>query len=304
MRNLERKIGIILLLVFIHVLGVNAQELNATVNLNTQQIEGTKTSVFESLRNVMMQFLNDRSWTGQQYAPKERIRCTFSINVSKFSEESGLFTCEAYIQSTRPVFNSSYMSPTLSLRDKDFNFEFHEYDQLEFRDDQIDNALTALMAYYAYLIIGIDLDTMSPLGGTDVLQKALAVANNAQSLNFKGWKAFDDVKNRFGIVNDYLDGSMEPFRQLQYMYHRKGLDQMATNSDEARNAITESMKLLKTARSNKSLSSLPQLFSEYKRDELVGIYSGKETSAKKQELYDFLVKLNASQSSYWKKMLE
>lgn len=304
MRNIIRYVGLVLLLVQLWAPELKAQELDVTINLNTQQIEGTKTSVFESLRNSMMQFLNERNWTGQQYANNERIKCTFSINVNKFSEESGLFTCEAYIQSSRPVFNSTYMTTTLSLRDKDFNFEFHEYDQLEFRDDQIDNALTALMAYYAYLIIGIDLDTMSPLGGTEILQKAMTVANNAQSLNVKGWKAFDDVKNRFGIINDYLDGSMEPFRQMQYIYHRKGLDQMVSSSDEARAAITEAIGLLKTAKSNKSLSSLPQLFSEYKRDELVGIYNKQETSAKKQDIYDFLVKLNAAQSSYWKKILE
>ncbi len=304
MWSLAEKTTLTLLLALTCCTGVKAQELNVSINLNTQQIEGTKTSVFESLKNVMTQFLNERNWTGQQYAPDERIRCTFSINVNKFSEESGKFSCEAYIQSSRPVFNSSYMTTTLSYRDKNFDFEFHEFDQLEFRDDQVDNALTALMAYYAYLIIGVDLDTMSPLGGTDVLQKALAVANNAQGINVKGWKAFDDVRNRFGIINDYLDGSMEPFRQLQYMYHRKGLDQMSANSDEARTAVTEALGLLKTARSNKSQSALPQLFSEYKRDELVGIYSGKETSAKKQELYDFLVKLNASQSTSWKKLLE
>ena len=224
--------------------------------------------------------------------------------VNKYSEDNGLMTCEAYIQSSRPVYNSAYSTTALSIHDVNFNFEYHEFDQLEFRNDQIDNNLTALVAYYVYLIIGVDLDTMSPQGGTDILKQAFDVANNAQSLNAKGWKAFDDESNRFGIINDYLDASMQPFRQLQYDYHRKGLDAMAENSDEARQAITTSLDLLKQAHANKSMSALPRLFSEYKRDELVGIYQGKETSAKKQPVYDTMVAINASQSSYWRKILQ
>jgi hypothetical protein len=281
-----------------------AQELNATVTIDSKRIQGTKTSVFENLQTTLTQFLNNRHWTDQQYKENERIKCTFSISVTKFDETSGSFSCDAYIQSMRPVFNSSYTTTMLSRRDQDFNFEFHEFDQLEFRDDQVDNPLTALMAYYAYLIIGLDMDAMAPLGGTDVLQKALAVANNAQSLNVKGWKAFDDTKNRFAIINDYLDGSMEPFRQMQYKYHREGLDQMTTNSDRARQSVTDALTLLGKAHEAKSLSPLPQLFTEYKRDELVGIYAGQGTSSQKQPIYDLLVKLNASQTPYWKKLLE
>jgi hypothetical protein len=281
-----------------------AQELNATVDINTQHVEGTNKAVFDNLKTTLTQFINDRHWTGLQFSANERIKCTFSIVVNKYSEDNGLMTCEAYIQSSRPVYNSAYSTTALSIHDVNFNFEYHEFDQLEFRNDQIDNNLTALVAYYVYLIIGVDLDTMSPQGGTDILKQAFDVANNAQSLNAKGWKAFDDESNRFGIINDYLDASMQPFRQLQYDYHRKGLDAMAENSDEARQAITTSLDLLKQAHANKSMSALPRLFSEYKRDELVGIYQGKETSAKKQPVYDTMVAINASQSSYWRKILQ
>ena len=233
----------------------------------------------------------------------ERIKCTFSIIVNKYDEGNGSMTCEAYIQSSRPVYNSTYTSPTVSIHDANFNFDFREYDQLEFRDDQIDKNLTALIAYYAYLIIGIDMDTMAPQGGTDILQKAMDVVNNAQNMNTKGWKAMEDESNRYGIINDYLNNGLQPFRQLQYDYHRKGLDQMTANSDQAREAITKSLSLLEKTYSTKSRSALPRLFTEYKRDELVSIYQGKDTSAKKQKIYDILVKVNASQSNYWKKLL-
>ncbi len=281
----------------------SAQELNATVEINTQKIQGTNKDVFNNLKTTLGQFINERQWTSLNFKNNERIKCTFSIIVNKYDEGNGSMTCEAYIQSSRPVYNSTYTSPTVSIHDANFNFDFREYDQLEFRDDQIDKNLTALIAYYAYLIIGIDMDTMAPQGGTDILQKAMDVVNNAQNMNTKGWKAMEDESNRYGIINDYLNNGLQPFRQLQYDYHRKGLDQMTANSDQAREAITKSLSLLEKTYSTKSRSALPRLFTEYKRDELVSIYQGKDTSAKKQKIYDILVKVNASQSNYWKKLL-
>lgn len=294
---------IVLSLLLFPMQNVSAQELNATVDINTQKIQGTNKNVFDDLKSTLTHFINERQWTSLKFKNNERIKCAFSIIVNKYDEGNGSMTCEAYIQSSRPVFNSTYTTPTLSIHDTNFNFDFREHDQLEFREDQIDNNLTALIAYYAYLIIGIDMDTMAPQGGTEFLQKAMDVVNNAQNMNTKGWKAMEDDNNRYGIVNDYLNDGLQSFRQLQYDYHRKGLDQMTSNSDQARETITKSMSLLEKTYSTKSRSALPQLFSEYKRDELVGIYQGKETSAKKQKVYDILTKVNASQSNYWKKLL-
>ena len=294
---------IVLSLLLFSMQSISAQELNATVDINTQKIQGTNKDVFDDLKSTLTHFINERQWTSLKLKNNERIKCAFSIIVNKYDEGNGSMTCEAYIQSSRPVFNSTYTTATLSIHDANFNFDFREHDQLEFRDDQIDNNLTALIAYYAYLIIGVDMDTMAPKGGTEFLQKAMDVVNNAQNMNTKGWKAMEDENNRYGIVNDYLNDGLQSFRQLQYDYHRKGLDQMTSNSDQARETITKSMSLLEKTYSTKSRSALPRLFSEYKRDELVGIYQGKETSAKKQKVYDILTKVNASQSNYWKKLL-
>lgn len=126
----------------------------------------------------------------------------------------------------------------ITIPTRNFDFEFAQFDQLEFNDETIDNQLTALFAYYAYLIIGIDLDSFSPMGGEDVLKQCMNLTNNAQNLNFTGWKAFDDSRNRFAIINDYLDGAMQPFRQLQYDYYRNGLDEMANNVERGRTNIT------------------------------------------------------------------
>lgn len=281
----------------------SAQELNATVEINTQKIQGTNKSVFENLKKVMLEFINDRQWTQQHYKASERIKCAFTLIINKYDDATGHFECDGYVQSLRPVYGASYTSTTWNVHDKKFNFDFKEFDQLNFNIDQLDNNLTALLAYYCYLIIGIDMDTMSPMGGTEVLQQAMTVANNAQSLQAPGWKALEDVTNRFGIINDYVSEAMKPFRQLQYDYHRKGLDQMADDPATAREAVSAAIKQLNLAYLNKPLSYLPRLFAEYKRDELVGIYKGQGTSKDKQPVYDILVKINPSQLKYWKDLL-
>ena len=171
---------------------------------------------------------------------------------------------------------------------------------MNFREEVVDQQLTALLAYYAYLIIGLDLDSFSPLAGTDILQRCMYLVNNAQELGFPGWKPFDDNRNRFAIINDYLDESMRPFRQLQYDYYRKGLDEMANNAERGRTEISEALENdLKQAHENKPLSLLPQIWTDFKRDELVNIYKGKGTQKEKERVYDLLMSLNASQSTAW-----
>ena len=149
-------------------------------------------------------------------------------------------------------------------------------------------------------MIGIDLDSFSPMGGTDVLQRCLVLVNNAQNLGFQGWKSFEDSRNRFAIINDYMDESMKPFRQLQYDYYHKGLDEMANNTERGRTEISAALENdLQQAHSNKPLSLLPQIWTDYKKDELANIYKGKGTQKEKQRIYDLLMGLNASQNNSW-----
>lgn len=298
-----KRLALLLLVLLTVILGqtARAQELNARVTINHQQVQGTSTSVFENMEQTIKDFLNNTQWTNLQFQRQERIDCSFNITVKKYEDSDNLFTCTLVVQANRPVYNASYTTTTFSTTDTSFNFEFKEFDQLNFRIETIDNDLTALLAYYAYLIIGIDLDTMSPLGGTEVLQQARMVANNAQSLvrSAKGWKAFDDYKNRYGIINDYLDGGLEPMRQLMYKYHREGLDVMVENVDRGRAAILESMELLKEAHQNKSMSMVPQVWTDYKRDEITYIFKGKGTSTEKAGMHETLMNINSSQSAYW-----
>lgn len=282
-----------------------AQELMAKVTINHNQIQGTDASVFENLQQTLEQFINDRQWTNLQFQKNERIVCNFNITVTKYDAASNLFTCTALIQANRPVFNSSYTTTLYNNKDGDFNFEFAQFDQLNFNEEQIDNQLTALIAYYAYLIIGLDLDSFSPMGGEDILQRCLNLVNNAQNLNFTGWKAFDNDRNRFAFINDYMEGAMKPFRQLQYDYYRSGLDEMATNAERGRTNITTTIENnLKKVHEDKPLSLLPQIWTDYKKDELSNIYKGKGTQKEKQSVYDILFAINASQSNAWDKIKE
>ena len=282
-----------------------AQELMAKVTINHNQIQGTDASVFENLQQTLEQFINDRQWTNLQFQKNERIVCNFNITVTKYDAASNLFTCTALIQANRPVFNSSYTTTLYNNKDGDFNFEFAQFDQLNFNEEQIDNQLTALIAYYAYLIIGLNLDSFSPMGGEDILQRCLNLVNNAQNLNFTGWKAFDNDRNRFAFINDYMEGAMKPFRQLQYDYYRSGLDEMATNAERGRTNITTTIENnLKKVHEDKPLSLLPQIWTDYKKDELSNIYKGKGTQKEKQSVYEILFAINASQSNAWDKIKE
>ena len=282
-----------------------AQELQAKITINHAQISGTEKSVFDNLQQTLEQFVNDRQWTHLQFQKNERIVCNFNLQVTKYDKDQGIFTCKATIQANRPVYNSAYTSTLYNNVDENFTFKFAEFDQLEFNEEQIDNQLTALFAYYAYLLIGLDLDSFSPKGGEDVLQRCMNLTNNAQNLDYPGWKAFDNDRNRFAIINDYLDGSMEPFRQLQYDYYRKGLDEMANNAERGRTEITTALETgLKKAKENRPLSMLPQIWTDYKKDELANIYKGKGTQKEKEAVFEILTSINPSQNKYWDQIKE
>ena len=279
-----------------------SQELEAKVTINHAQIQGTDVSVFDNLQETVEQFINDRQWTALQFQKNERIVCNFNITVTKYDQSNNLFTCTALIQANRPVYNSSYTTTLYNNRDANFDFQFAQFDQLNFNEEQLDNQLTALLAYYAYLIIGLDLDSFSPMGGEEILQQCLNLVNNAQNLDFNGWKAFDNDRNRFAIINDYMEGAMQPFRQLQYDYYRNGLDEMANNAERGRTNITTALENLKKAHEDRPLSMLPQIWTDYKKEELANIYKGKGTQKEKETVYDLLFGINASQNNTWEQI--
>ena len=306
--GLQRKwwlIGLSFIICHLSFSPAGAQELQAKININHSKIQGTDASVFENLQQTLQQFMDDQQWTALQFQENERIVCNFNITVEKYNKDENNFHCTALIQANRPVYNSAYTTTIYNNTDKQFDFTFVQFDQLHFNEEAIENQLVALMAYYSFLIIGIDLDSFSPMGGTDVLQRCMNLVNNAQDLGFPGWKSFEDSRNRFAIINDYLDPPLKAFRQLQYDYYRKGLDEMAQNAERGRTNVTTALEeCLKTAHETKPLSLLPQIWTDYKRDELANIYKGQGTQKEKEAVYDLLMGINASQNNAWDKIRE
>ena len=300
---MKRRLAFLLSLLLLTVASAEAQELQAKVTINRQQVQGTDASVFENLQQTLEQFMNERQWTALQFQENERIVVNFNITVSKYDASQNRFTATALIQANRPVYNSAYTTTLYNNTDRNFNFDFAQFDQLNFNEESVDNQLTALFAYYAYLIIGLNLDSFSPMGGTDVLQRCMNLVNNCQDLGFPGWKSFEDSRNRFAIINDYLDEAMKPFRQLQYDYYRTGLDEMAQNVERGRTNVTTALENdLKKAHEDKPLSLLPQIWTDYKKDELANIYKGKGTQKEKESVYEILFSINASQNNSWEKI--
>lgn len=298
-KTLLKKRLIIIVCALVQAIICFAQELDCTVNINHSQIQGTDASVFDNLKETLDKFINQRQWTDLQFHKNERITCSLNITVTKYNKEENTFTCTAMVQANRPIWNSAYTSTLYNNKDANFDFQFAQFDQIVFNDEVVDNQLTALIAFYAYLIIGMDLDTFSPMGGTDVLNRCMNLVNNCQSLGFPGWKAFEDDRNRFSVINDYLDERLKPLRQLQYDYYRKGLDEMATNAERGRAAITTALSQIDQAHQDKPLSTLPQVWCDFKKDELVNIYKGKGTQKEKETVYQILFNINPSQNNSW-----
>ncbi len=275
-----------------------AQELNPTFTINTSKIQGTDKDVFQSLEGAIRELLTHQVWTDYHFTAKERIQCNFNLTVNKYEQENGKMTCELSVQSSRPVYGSTYNTTVFNFRDTEVEFNYTEQDRLEYTPGITpDNNLTAILAYYSMLIIGLDFDTMSPSGGTDILRQVENIAASAQSLG-SGWRSFDNQANRYAIINDYMSGTMADFRQLQYKYHRQGLDDMSANADRGRATITESLELLKKAKQAKSTSALPTLFTEIKKDELVNIYRA-GINKEKQSVKDLLSQINPSLTNQW-----
>lgn len=297
------RIILILCLILGHLTS-EAQELQVKLTINHQQVGNTtRTDIFEALQEKMTNFLNEKTWTTMHFRENERIECSMTLVVNTYSNTDNTFKCNLLLTASRPVFDSSYTTATYSVNDKHFDFTFQPTDQLEFAgSDRLDNNLVALLAYYAYMVIGYDMDSMSPLGGTPYFQIAEDIVTNAESLGYPGWKAFDDNRNRFALLNDLMDGAMEPYRQLIYKYHREGLDHMTEDTEAARTAITEAITLLDEAHQAKSMSLLPQIFTEYKRDELVNIYQGKGKREEREAVYKVLFDIDPSQSDNWDKI--
>ena len=279
-----------------------AQELRCNISISAQKIQGANRTMFETMQSDLYEFMNNRKWTDQKFAMDERIECNFFINLEE-QISSDEFKGTIQVQARRPVFNSSYETILLNIKDNDFHAKYIEYQTLEFNETSNKDNLTNILAYYAYMVLGMDYDSFSPEGGTEFFQKAQTIVNNSQNAREKGWKAYESERNRYWLVENILNKSYSGFRSCTYQYHRQGLDIMSDKSPEGRAAIAESLKSIqKVFRSRPSLYIL-QVFFDAKSDELVNIFS-KSFPDERNRVSVILNECDPSNGSKYEKILK
>ncbi|MDR2843966.1 MAG: DUF4835 family protein, partial [Candidatus Symbiothrix sp.] len=243
-------------------------------------------TIFTSLERALNQFINETHWSSTTFSVNERIDCTFSINIMEQPSDN-IFKAELFVQSRRPVYNAAYSTTVLNYRDTKFDFEYMENAAIQTQQNTLSSNLEAVISFYVQLILALDFDSFSPMGGSVFFRSAQNIATMAYSSGWSGWSAFDDNKSRSSMINAYLDESLKKYHELWYTYHRKGLDEMAANPDRGRLTILNALPYLKEMRQVRSSELILQMFADSKLDEMISI-AEKATQEEKKEIYDLL----------------
>ncbi|MET3978721.1 hypothetical protein ABIB62_001290 [Mucilaginibacter sp. UYP25] len=249
-----------------------AQDLNARVKIVAPKIQVTNKRALQTLETAMKDFLNGRKWSADEIAPQERIDCNFVLNVTAWDGSSN-FSGELQVQSSRPVFNSTYTATLVNINDKDFDFTYTEGQTIDYSDQNFQSNLSSVMAFYAYIIVGMDYDSFSKYGGTQYFANAQNIAINAQTTSFKGWKGFDNNLNRYWLVENLNNKIYSNLREFIYNYHRNGLDIMADNATKGRKYISSILPVLNQVDRKRLGSYFPLAFFTAKNAEFVSIFS-------------------------------
>ncbi|HET9486593.1 MAG TPA: DUF4835 family protein [Chryseosolibacter sp.] len=279
-----------------------SQELKCSVSVNASQIQTSDAGIFKDMENSIEQFMNGRKWTNDTYKNHEKIVCNFLITISKMPA-IGSFSASVQVQSARPVFNSSYNSLLFNFADREWEFEYIESMPLEYNDNSFTSNLTSMLAFYAYLVIGLDYDSFSELGGTAYFQRALSVVNNAQQSNLPGWQALGSNRNRYWIIENLNNPQMVELRKAIYQYHRNGLDVFDTDPDKSREVILNGLKEIKKIRDVNPNAILVVTFFDAKGKELANIFSDGNIQVRRQA-YDIITAIDPSNRSTYEKMLQ
>ncbi len=293
MRNLT--VALILLLSSVHVFG---QELNCKVTINADRIQTTDRSVFKDMERAFATFLNTRKWTTDSYKNFEKINCTLFLNINEMPS-IGNFSANVQITAARPVYNTNYETVLFNFADRDWDFEYIESQPLEYNDNTYLTNLTSMMAFYAYIMIGMDYDSMSELGGSPYFQKAFNVVNNAQGSNRSGWQGLGNNRNRYSLIDNINNPQMVDLRKNTYKYHRLALDTFGKTPDESRTQVLDVLKSVKKVWAVYPNSILVISFFDTKATELVNIFS-EGNLAVRREAYDILMTIDPKRNIYQK----
>ena len=294
MRNL------FLFLVFLSTNVALSQELRATVAVNYEQVNNGNPQLFKNLEKQITEFLNNTKWTENEVKDVEKIECNFFINVTSYGSNN--FEATLQVQASRPVFNSTLSSPILNVNDKNFNFRFIEFENMIYDANNFSSNLVSVLAFYSNLIIGIDMDSFSKLGGTEYLGIAANIVNVAQSSGFKGWSQSESGNNnRNFLISDMLSNTFEPFRTAMYLYHREGVDKMAENILQGKEGVSKAIQVLEEIQKTRTNSLITRTFFDIKADEIVSIFSG-GPKMDVSKLVETLNRISPLNSQKWNKI--
>lgn len=288
------------LIVFLFSLTVSSQELNCIVTINDDQVAGSNKQVFRTLEKSISEFVNQKKWTNKNTEPQERINCAMNIIITK--RDNNQFEGTIQIQSTRPVYSSSYETPVLNVKDNEFNFRYNEFDQLIYNPTRFDSNLISTIAFYVYIILGMDADTFALNGGTTYLKRAQNVMLQAQQSGLTVWSNQVGKQNRFQLIDNLLSPGLGRFRSIMYNYHRKGTDELAENKARGKQEIENNVISLDRLFNKAIGNPLIRLFFDAKSDEIVSLFSDGPKTRSQQRLLTVLRKISPNNSSKWRKI--
>lgn len=264
-----------------------AQELNCTVEIDVSSLSSNQ-QVFETLKEAVNEYMNNTKFTTAQFSPNEKIECRLFLTVKEYTDD--VVKGDLQIQSTRPVYNSSYTTTLINFKDNKIEFAYRENEPLVFSETTMESNLTAILNYYAYLILAIDFDSFSPRGGQPYFDRLATIVQLAQSSGETGWKAFEDNRNRSAVLSAFTDPNTEGMRDMIYQYHRRGLDEMSMSPDKGRATITQALETLRKVAQTAPMSVALPMWRDAKLDELINVYS-KGSQSERDQVYDLLMQL-------------
>jgi hypothetical protein len=296
----DMKTVVFILLISVCSLPLQAQDMLCNVSVNASQVSGSDKQIYETMQTAIYEFINNRKWTNSTFKNEERIECSILLTITE-RQSTDQFKGTLQIQSRRPVFKTSYYTTLFNHIDKEIDFKYLESEALDFSLSTHMSNLTSLMAFYVYVILGIDYDSFAKDGGAPYYEKAQTVVTNAQNASEKGWKSFESQKNRYWIIENLLNKNNQAFRDCFYNYHRLGMDILTDKPEQARNSITNSLDaLLKLKRTNPNICYF-QIFFTSKSDEIVNIYS-EAPDIEKARVVKILNELDPSNAGKYKKI--
>lgn len=297
-----RKVFFIFTIVFLSITGVKAQELQCMVQISSPGMSETDRQILQTLQSSIYEFMNQRNWTEFQYKPEERIEASILITINE-KVGSDEYRGTIQVQSRRPIFSTSYSSPLINHNDRDLSFRYVENQTLEYADNTFTSNLTSVLAFYAYLIIGFDFDTFSPMGGTPYFEKAQSIVNLAQNAPERGWKSFEGQRNRYWLMENIFNSQFSNIRQALYTYHRLGFDRMTDNMDMARSEVVNAIEMFQRVHRQRPGSYLMSIIMTTKGDELVNLFT-EAPAMEKNQVVQILTEIDPANSARYRRITQ